>query len=250
MMTQALPFTLPYWLLGIINFFAADDGADNGSDKTDDTNGDDDTFVDDLDEEFGEDEDDSEKGKDDKDKDKSDKSDKKDEKDKSAKKSSAVIQKQKYREQLREAQARIKELEGKKDDGKNLSEDEKKEKAANEFLVGKIKEVMEAQKQLDKQSEDAAEEAFQDELDAVLESNTDFTETQILDVCEDLDISPEAALKVLQREEKLKGKPKPKMPKSNKGSGKVEDDSPKDKKAKTLDDVNREAKEKIRQGLL
>lgn len=216
----------------------------------------DDKFVDDLDDEFGEeeeeDEDDSEKdeaGDDDKDEKKSDKKD--DDKSKSDKKrSSAIVQKQKYREQLRKAQERIKELESKKDDGRSLTEDEKKEKAADEYLVKKIRGVLQGLNEEKEKSESAEEEAFQEELDEVLEDNTNFSEDQILDVCEELDISPRAAVKVLKREEKLKGKAKPKMPQSKRGAGDVKEDTKKDSKPKTLDDVNREAKLKIKQGLL
>lgn len=262
MLNQTLPFPLPYWLWSLINFFAADDGAGEGSDKTDDKNGDDDTFVDDLDKEFGEDDDDDgtfddkkddkkEDKKDDKD-DKSDKSDKDKKDDKSSKpRSSAIIQKQKYREQLRDARAKIAELEGKKADGRSLSEEEKKEQAANEFLVTKIKEVLGGIKEEEAKANESEEEAFQEELDDVLESDDNFTEEQLLDVCEEYDVPPKTALKILKDREKYKGKPKPVMPKSNKGSGKVEDTKSKDpNKPKTLDDVNREAKDKIRQGLL
>lgn len=233
----------------------------DGGDKTPEIN-EDDKFVDDLDDEFGGDDyedaneddnkDDSEKddaGDDDED---DKKSDKKDDKSKSDKKrSSAIVQKQKYREQLRKAQERIKELEGKKDDGRSLSEEERKEKQANEFLVGKIRDVLKGLKEEEEKSELAEEESFQDELDEALES-TSFTEDQILDVCEELDISPSAAVKVLKREEKLKGKPKPKMPNNKRGTGDVKDTDKdkKDDKPKSFDEANREAKSKIKQGLL
>lgn len=251
MFTQALAFPLPLWLTRLVNFFAEADT----SDKTDENDNDGGGLDDDLDNAFGDDEegdaegdDDSNEGvdKDGANKGKDNEGDKKPEK----KDSSAIVQKQKFREKLRAAEARIRELEKGDKDGK-LSDEDKKEKAANEFLAKKIKEVL-TEIESEKESREAEiEGAFQEELDEVLDENTDITEKQILDMCEELEVKPKQALKIIKREASLKGKKdKPKMPDGKRGKGDIKDSDSKDKKPSTLDDVNRIIKEKIRKGLL
>lgn len=203
-----------------------------------------DAFSDDEDEVDQDDDSDDDKEGDDKEKGKKD--------EKKPKKSSAIIQKQKFREKLNKALDRIKELEGKKETQGQLTEEQKREKAADEFLVKKIREVMDKQESAKKEEERKAEELFQDELDEVLENSSDLTEKQIVDMCEELEISPKQAVKVIEREKKLnKGKDKPKIPNPKRGSAEVDtEDDGKPKKPQTLDSANRNIKEKIRKGLL
>ncbi len=181
-----------------------------------------------------------------------DKKDKDTEKDKDGKekKSSAVIQKQKYRDKLKVALDRIKELETKKDTQGQLTDEQKKEQAANQFLADKIKEVLGDLKKQEVTSSQEEIEAFQEELDDVLEEHTDLTEKQVLDVCEELDVSPAQAVKIIEREAKLKGKEKPKLPQPRRGSPEIKKDDGKEKKSKSLDDVNRDIKKMIRDGSL
>lgn len=209
-------------------------------------------FEDDLDNAFGEEEDmdgeeDDDKGGDsdkDKDKDKDKKSEKK--------QSSAVIQKQKYREKLKAALKTIDELKGKKDTQGQLTDEQKKELAAEEYLAKTIKKVLGDIKHEEESSTQAEEEAFQEELDDILEDRTDLTEKQILDVCEELDVSPKQALKVIDREKKLKGKEKPKLPQSNRGKGDLKEDDDKGSKKTPLsyEAANRSIKDKIKKGIL
>jgi len=243
MLTQALTFPLPAWLIGLVNFFAADDD----SDKTDQNE--DEVMDDDLDNAFGEGDDEEEDGDKgvDKDKGKDDDKSKKDEK--SRRDTSAIHQKKKYRDELKKANDKIKELEGKSDKG-SLSDDEKREKAAAEFLTKKIEEVISKREAERSEREKHDEEAFQDELDEVLDENTDVTEEQLLEVCEELGVSPQQALRAIRREMKVKGKPKPKMPDNKRGSGEVDKREGKEKpKPGTLDEVNRIIKEGLKKGL-
>ena len=237
---------------GLINFFADDGtGADDKADKTDKNEGaddDDDT----IDNQWSDDdEDDEEDGNEDDDEGKDKKDEKKDDKS-DAKKSSAIIQKQKYRAKLKEATEELKKYKDKEKDEGGLSAEEKKEKQANEYLAKKIREVL---KELDEEktsSDSQAEEKFNDELEEILEDNSDVTEKQILDVCEELECSPKQALKVIRREAKLKGKKKPDVPNPKRGSAEVQDDDKKDEKGEkpTFDSIARGLKEKIRKGLL
>ena len=87
-------------------------------------------------------------------------------------------------------------------------------------------------------------------MDEVLEANTDVTEKELIDLCEEMDVMPSQALKILRREQKAGAKPKPKLPRSSRGSGELADEK-KDEKAapRTLDDINRFIKAGLKKGL-
>lgn len=222
----------------------------------------DEALVDDLNDAFGDDEEEEADGKskadeeegdeeDDDEDEKGKKSDKKDDDKKSKKKSSAVIQKQKYRAKLKEAEAEIERLKGKKADG-TITDDERKEQQANEFLAKKIKEVLDDLKKSDEKAEEELEQELEDEMEEVLEDNTDITEEQILEVCDDLEVRPRQAVKIIKREMKLKGKAKPKLPQPKRGSSEVDEDDGDKKKGKplTFENAARSIKDKIKKGLL
>ncbi len=194
-------------------------------------------------------EDKKEDATDDKEEDDEDEDENKDKK--SKKPSSAVFQKRKYREKLNLALKEIEQLKAKKDTPAGLTEEEKKEKNAKEYLAKTIKEIIkESQDEVSKKEADE-QDALEEELDSVLEEHTDFTEKQILEVCEELGVSPRQAVKALERERKLGGKPKPKMPQPKRGDGSVKDDAKKDDgKPLTLESANRKIKELIKKGIL
>lgn len=241
LLENTLAYPIPAWLEKVVNFFAAEDG--DSSDKTEE-NEEDDGFESDWGGDSDED-DDKEDDKDDEDKDKG-------EDGKKASKSSAIIQKQKYRAELKVAKERIAELEQKRDGGRALTETEKREKDAQEFLAKKIQEELDKRESKREAQERADVDAFTDELEEVLEDNTDISERQILDVCEELEITPLQALKVVRREAALKGKTKPNLPQARRGSGEVKDDKSdkKDEKPKGYDNLNRFIKDRIKKGLL
>ena len=229
-----------------INFFATDDSEDGVS--AEDADSETESFDNDLDAEFGEEEDNdfgSEEGEDD-----VSKSKKKDTQD-VKKDNSAVIQKKKYREELKMAKKRIEELES-ANKKRDLTADEQKEKAAKEYLSEAIMEVLENLEKERESEDSSALEVFEEELEEVLDENTDISEKQLLDVCEELDVSPQTALKIIRRESKFKGKEKPKLPMSRRGSGDIDDNDTtgSDKKLPTLDEINRRIKSRIKKGLL
>lgn len=164
---------------------------------------------------------------------------------------SAIIQKKRYRDLYKQSQDRIAELEKQVKGGEKLSAEEQKEKAAEEFISNKIRDVLsqiDAEKQQEKKQET---EAFQAELEEVLDENDKITEEQILGVTEDLGVSPRQAVKVLERERKLTKRAKPKVPKETKTATKAESAGGGDKrKSSTLDDVNRRIKNMLGSGEL
>lgn len=253
-MNQYMQIALPIPFLGVmqaldkfINMFASSNNDDSAS--ADDADTESESFDNDLDNEFGDDEegfDSDEEGDDD-----TKKSTEKETEDVKKKDSSAIFQKKKYREELKMAKKRIEELESatKKRD---LTADEQKEKAAKEYLSEAILEVLENLEKEQESEDSSALEVFEEELEGVLDENTDISEKQLLDVCEELDVSPQTALKIIRRESKFKGKEKPKLPMSRRGSGDIEDSetTSKDKKLPTLDEINRRIKSRIQKGLL
>lgn len=168
-------------------------------------------------------------------------------------KDSAIIQKQKYREKLKLALKELDDLKSKdkKSDTPNLSEDQQKEQAAREYLATEIRKILK-----EEESEKTAKELqktvdFQDELADVLEDYSDFTESQITDLCDELGVSPRQAAKIALRESKLgKGKPKPVLPQPKRGSPELKDTSKKGERPPALSEVSRTLKDLIRQGKL
>lgn len=214
-----------------------------------------DEFDNDLNDAFGDEEDEfNEGGADGDDKKDDETKDKKDDKKGDKSKSSAIHQKQKYREQVRTLKEKLQEYESKpKADNANLTEEQRKEQEAEKYLMGKIKDVLREVEAEKTQAELDQEAELQEELDDVLEANPDFTEQQILDVCEELGLTPLKAVKVLEREATLtkNKKPKPNVPSPKRGEPVVHDDAGEGKtKPKTLDSVNRAIKELIRKGSL
>lgn len=156
---------------------------------------------------------------------------------------SAIVQKQKYRAKLREAQAELKRLKETSD-----PKDGDKERAAKEYLRNTILDVLKGMKEAETEAAEAEAEAFEEELDEVLEETTDFSEKQLRAISKEYEVSPQKALKILQREAKLKGKEKPKVPTPRRGTPTVEK-AKEDKNApKGLDGINRSLKALIRSG--
>lgn len=164
---------------------------------------------------------------------------------------SAIFQKKRYRELYKESQARVKELEQQVKGGNPLSPEEEKEKAAEEFLSTKIRDILQKldeEKQIAKRQQT---EAFQTELEEVLDENQNFTEEQILSVTEELGVSPRQAIKVIERERKLTKREKPTVPKERRAAVKATNQSTEEKKKpSSLDAVNRRIKDMLGRGEL
>lgn len=142
-----------------------------------------------------------------------------------------------------------------KEEGKTLSDEEKKELQAQEYIKKQAKEALK-ELQKEKESEDKTNsEAFEEELDEVLDENPSITEKELLDVCEEYEISPRKALKMLKRLSKdTDKKDRPKMPAPKRGTAEVkEKDDPKKYEGKSFDErmsmIARESKEMVRKML-
>ncbi len=238
--TLPLGLSLPIVNLfqSFINFFADDDAEEDEEDESSI---------------FAEEEDDSLFGKSDNDEDEEDTEDEDKSKDKSkTKDKSAIVQKQKYRDlykktdtQLKEALKRIEGLE-KKDDTVDPAK-AKQEKEARDYLRGLIEEVLGERESKDER----AQRELDEEMESLLEDNDDLTEKQILEVVEELGVTPKQAVAAIRREEKKAGtgkKAKPNVPRSKRGGeGTVEKDGDKPKKPMTLEEASEYAKKKLRE---
>ena len=133
---------------------------------------------------------------------------------------SEVAQKIKYREKFQTAQARIDELEKQIQSSQKKGTpdaDNEKELAAQRYIRNQALEAIKDYEQQKKADEDKALKKFQDQLDEVLEDNPDFTEQQLLDICEEFEVEPKIAIKILKKTSEQKTK-KPSLPSSRRGS--------------------------------
>jgi len=253
-MTPTISLPLPNLLFDFLtvirqSFTFAEKDSDDAIDDDDS----DDAFDDDsLNFGAGDDDDDDDSDDDDEDDDDSDDDDGDDDDDDKSKKKltkaekTAIIQKKRYRDRLTKAKEKIAALEGNKQEG-TLTPEQQKEKAAEEFLAGRIKSVLEAMQNEDKSRSSAQQEQFNDQMEEVLDENEHLTEKDILKVTKELDVTPKQALKIIERERKLTKREKPKLPKEKRASTNV---AKKEEAASgvkpTLDSIARRIKEGLK----
>ena len=126
---------------------------------------------------------------------------------------------------LAKDQEKLRDIQKKAGDKKELSDEEKKEKQAQDFIQKEAIKAVEARDKATKEAEKARINELSEELDEVLDEQDDFTEDEILTAIEKfaemgVSISPRQAVKVLKQPSK-KAKEKPVLPKSTRGDGTV-----------------------------
>ena len=117
-----------------------------------------------------------------------------------------------------ELENRLKQLEEKEKDTETSTSATDDEKAAREYIRKEIIAVKEEEKKKEKIRQEQISRNFDKELEEVLDSNDDFSEKQILDICEEDEVTPKQAAKILKRLVKDKGSKKPNMPEPKRGS--------------------------------
>ena len=160
---------------------------------------------------------------------------------------SEIAQKIKYREKFLKEQAKAKLLEERlKESGTKggpTSPEQEKELAAQRYIREQARSEYESILAEEKAKEEQAVEAFQEKLDAATESS-DFTENQIIDICEDFEVEPEVAVKILSKVSEDKRKPS--IPKPKRGKAEVSEDTPRDDSKKTMWSIAQEIKDSLR----
>lgn len=133
---------------------------------------------------------------------------------KDEKKSSMFAQKKHWREKAKTFEKELTELKSQLADKIQKKEhvsDDEAERKAQDYIDKRIEMALE-KREKDKIEKKVKEmSAFEAELEEVLEDNPDFTDKQILDICEEEDVTPKIAVKLLKRRPDG-GKPKPKIP--------------------------------------
>ena len=114
--------------------------------------------------------------------------------------------------ELKKSQNRV------QDEGGNIDE---KERAAQQYIKDQAKKVYQELRDLEKQEEERTVRDFEDKVEEVLEDNPGFTEDELLNVIEELEVDPATAMKVLKRNQEKGSKQKPKMPKNRRASAEV-----------------------------
>lgn len=165
---------------------------------------------------------------------------------------SEIAQKIKYREQLKETRAelekandRIAELESRIGTTSERPNDEK-ELAAQKYIRDLAHKEAEAIFVEREKKEKDEVRAFEESVDEVLEDNPELSKDKLLEVIEEFDVSPEMAVKILQKFEEKSSDKKPKMPSSKRGSinppAKKTDD-----RGKSMYDIARELGSELKQ---
>lgn len=164
---------------------------------------------------------------------------------------SALIQKKKYREKFLQADDKIKQLEEKinlLESKGQTTDDEKKELAAQKYIQDQALKIYQQQKEKEKMEEEKASEVFQEQLDEAVEESG-FVESDIVDMCEEFEVEPAVAVKILKKGAETKTK-KPKLPTSKRASVNLdeesEDELEKKDKGKTLFQIAHEIKKKLK----
>ena len=156
---------------------------------------------------------------------------------------SEIAQKKHWREKAKLSSAKVKELEEELETLRSAVKKptDEKEKAAQDYIREQARSVF-TELRLEREKAEAKDLSnFEEELESVLDENPDVAEDELLDIIEDLDVSPAVALKIFKRDtegksEKTK-KPKLPVPKRGNPSG---DKAKKDDANKSLYDIARE----------
>mgnify|MGYP001580835625 CR=1 FL=1 len=164
-------------------------------------------------------------------------------------KSSEIAQKIKYRERAKRAEKELEdtklELERAKKAAERAPEGSEQEKAAKEYIAKLAEEVYEAKKASEKKEAEKELQRFEDKVDSVLEENPDIPESELLAICEELEVEPEVAAKIWKRQTNKPLKPKLPNPKRTiTQTNKME--YTKEDKGKSLFQLGREAIEEAK----
>lgn len=160
---------------------------------------------------------------------------------------SEIAQKKHWREKAKQSSAKVQTLEeelAKLRDAVKKPDDEK-EAAAQEYIRNQAREVYK-QLQLEKAKDEAKElAAFEDQVEEILADNPDIAEEELLDTIEEYDISPQTALRILQRQSKDPKEKKPKMPTPRRAAPSADEGKKVDDSNKSMWQILKEEKEKL-----
>jgi hypothetical protein len=171
-------------------------------------------------------------------------------------KPSSVYQKERWRDRAKEAEIKVEQLSTQitqllEANKGHTPPDDATEKAAQDYIDKRIDSLLIKREEAKKNQERIKVKEFENELEEILEEYPDFTEKQIMDICEEDDVKPRHAARILKRLEDIqsKSKPKPKMPLPKRGATEISTPKSEDKKGggkKDLWEIAKEAKEMLK----
>lgn len=156
---------------------------------------------------------------------------------------SAIKQKQKYRAKLEDAKKEIskrdEEIARLRGEGRN-DEADTKERQAEEYMRNMIRKIQEEDAAATRERETKEQEAFDSEVETVLEENEDLVEEEVRSVAKEYGVSPTVAAKIItDRGAKPKAKPKTPTERRTVVAKKASDKEPDAQRPRSLDEVNR-----------
>lgn len=161
-------------------------------------------------------------------------------------KRSDIAQKIKFREKLKQSQTEVEGLKAELADLRGMVKkpSDDAEAKAQEYIRTQARTVFEELKKAELREKEKTTAEFEDKVDAVLESNPDISEEELLEAVEEYEVEPQVAVKILKKASLSVKKDKPKMPQSKRATSSEVKDKPDDKK-KSFWDIVKEEKARL-----
>jgi len=158
---------------------------------------------------------------------------------------SEIAQKKKWREKAEKATAEVEALKQEiaklKTQGQP-TEDEEKELRAKKYIRDAALEAIEEREKIKSEEKNKAVQKFQNQLDEVLEEYAELTEGQIISACEEFEVEPLTAAKILSKQ--MTAKKKTGLPSAKKGSPEISNKP--DDKGKSIYQIAQEIKNNLK----
>jgi len=158
---------------------------------------------------------------------------------------SEIAQKKKWREKAERVQAEVDALKAEiaklKTQGQP-TEDEEKELRAKKYIRDAALEAIEERERLKSEEKNKEVQKFRNQLDEVLEEYADLTEEQIISTCEEFEVEPPVAAKILSKQSA--NKKKTGLPSAKKGSPNISNKP--DDKGKSVWQIAQEIKNNLK----
>lgn len=165
---------------------------------------------------------------------------------------SEIAQKIKYREKFLKEQGKTKALVKQLEENKSKglpTETEQKELAAQKYIRDQARKEFKNIQVEEEAKEEAAVEEFENQIDKTLNANPDLKESDLLKVCEEYEVEPDIAAKILNKVQENQKK-KPSLPVSKRGSADIGGGDKKiDDSKKSLFDIAQDVKKGIKKSL-
>ena len=171
--------------------------------------------------------------------------------DKSKPRRSEIAQKIKWRERALRAEkdaSRVQTLENELAELRGLVKkpEDDKERQAQDYIRKQARQAYEELMAEKKREEDSATEAFETEVEGILDENPDIADEELLDVIEEYEVEPKTALKILKKAQDSPSVKKPKVPVPKRAPSESAETPSADDSKKSFFDIVREETARLR----